>query len=191
MKAAFRRIERSITNLLARAVVTGLNTASKCQMLQVDLLAGEPKENVEHLEPYGFTSAPQNGAEGFALFPDGDRSHGVILMVSDRRYRIKGLAAGEVAIYTDEGDSITLKRGKTMVLQTDNLQANTKTCAFNASEKITLNAPLVEATNDMKAGGDMTDKKSSMQTLRDTFNDHDHNENGDGGGTTDEPNQQM
>lgn len=191
MKSVFGRLERTIQNLLARAVVTGLNTASKCQMLQVELMPGEPKENVEHLEPYGFTSAPLTGAEGFALFPDGDRSHGVILMVADRRYRIKGLQAGEVAIYTDEGDSITLKRGKTMVMQTDNLVADTKTCAFNASEKITLNSPLVEATKDVKAGGDMSDKKSSMQALRDTFNEHNHHENGDGGGTTDNPNQQM
>lgn len=191
MKSALARIERTVQNLLARAIVTGLNTAKKCQMLQVELLPGEPKENVEHLEPYGFTSAPLTGAEGFALFPDGDRSHGVILMVADRRYRIKGLQAGEVAIYTDEGDSITLRRGKTMVLQTDNLEANTKTCTLNASEKITLNSPLVEATKDVKAGGDMSDKKSSMQALRDTFNEHDHNENGDGGGTTDNPNQQM
>lgn len=191
MKSIFGRLERTIQNLLARAVVTGLNTASKCQMLQVELMPGEPKENVEHLEPYGFTSAPLTGAEGFALFPDGDRSHGVILMVADRRYRIKGLQAGEVAIYTDEGDSITLRRGKNMVLQTDNLEANTKTCAFNATEKITLNSPLVEATKDVKAGGDMSDKKSSMQALRDTFNEHDHNENGDGGGITDNPNQQM
>ena len=188
MKSAFSRIERTLQNLLARAVATGLNTASKCQMLQVELMPGEPKENVEHLEPYGFTSAPLTGAEGFALFPDGDRSHGVILMVADRRYRIKGLQVGEVAIYTDEGDSITLKRGKTMVLQTDNLEANTKTCAFNASEKITLNSPLVEATKDVKAGGDMSDKKSSMQGLRDTYNAHDHDETDS---VTHQPNQQM
>lgn len=188
MKSAFGRLERTIQNLLARAVVTGLNTASKCQTLQVELMPGEPKENVEHLEPYGFTSAPLTGAEGFALFPDGDRSLGVILMVADRRYRIKGLQAGEVAIYTDEGDSIILKRGKTMVLQTDNLEANTKTCAFNATEKITLNSPLVEATKDVKAGGDMSDKKSSMQALRDTYNNHDHDETDS---VTRQPNQQM
>ncbi|ELA6496111.1 phage baseplate assembly protein [Salmonella enterica] len=188
MKAALRGIERSITNLLARAVVTGLNTASKCQMLTIDLLAGEPKENVEHLEPYGFTSAPQNGAEGFALFPDGDRSHGVILMVADRRYRIKGLKAGEVAIYTDEGDSITLKRGNTIEVQTKSWIVNSENCTLNATQKITLNSPLVEATKDMKAGGDMSDKKSSMQELRDTYNDHDHEYDD---GTTDNPNQQM
>lgn len=191
MKAALRGIERSIINLLARAVVTGLNTASKCQMLTIDLLAGEPKENVEHLEPYGFTSAPQNGAEGFALFPDGDRSHGVILMVADRRYRIKGLKAGEVAIYTDEGDSITLKRGNTIAVKTKNWVVDSETCVLNATQKITLNSPLVEATKDVKAGGNISDKKSSMDSIRVTYNGHTHQENGDGGGTTNNPNQQM
>lgn len=191
MKAALRGIERSITNLLARAVVTGLNTASKCQMLTIDLLAGEPKENVEHLEPYGFTSAPQNGAEGFALFPDGDRSHGVILMVADRRYRIKGLKAGEVAIYTDEGDSIVFKRGCTIEATTTNWIVNSETCVLNASQKITLNSPLVEATKDVKAGGDISDKKSSMDDIRVTYNGHNHKENGDGGGITDATTQKM
>lgn len=188
MKAALRGLQRSVSNLLARAVVTGLNTASKCQMLQVDLLANEQKENVEHLEPYGFTSAPHTGAEGVAVFPDGDRSHGVILMVADRRYRIKGLKAGEVAIYTDEGDSITLKRGNTIEAQTKNWIINSETCSLNATQKITLNSPLVEATKDMKAGGDMSDKTSSMQALRDTYNEHDHEYDD---GTTDTPNQEM
>lgn len=188
MRAALRGLQRSVSNLLARAVVTGLNTASKCQMLQVELLANEQKENVEHLEPYGFTSAPITGAEGVAVFPDGDRSHGVILMVADRRYRIKGLKAGEVAIYTDEGDSIVLKRGRTIEATTLNWIVNSETCALNATKKITLNTPLVEATQDMKAGGDMSDKKSSMQALRETYNDHDHEYDD---GTTGTPNQEM
>ncbi|MHA6305711.1 phage baseplate assembly protein V [Hafnia paralvei] len=195
MKSAFRAINRSITNMLARAVVTGLNTASKCQMLQVDLLAGEPKENVEHLEPYGFTSAPLVSAEGFALFPDGDRSHGVILMVSDRRYRIKGLKSGEVAIYTDEGDSITLNRGNTInvttknyVVSAENYTVNTETYTVNASEKAIFTTPLVKASQNVKADGDLSDSKSTMQSMRDTYNDHEHKYDD---GITEVPNEMM
>ncbi|MDU1063264.1 MAG: phage baseplate assembly protein V [Leclercia adecarboxylata] len=154
-----RGLQRAINNLLARAVVTGLDTATKCQMLQVDLLAGEPKENVEHLEPYGFTSAPLMGAEGVALFPDGDRSHGVVLMVSDRRYRIKGLKGGEVAIYTDEGDSLIFKRGNITELQTkifhvtatDSMTVDTKFFTVNADDSMTINTKIftVNADNAM------------------------------------------
>lgn len=159
MKSAFRAINRSITNLLARAVVTGLNSASKCQMVQVDLLAGESKENVEHLEPYGFTSAPLTGAEGFSLFPDGDRSHGVILMVSDRRYRIKGLQGGEVCLFTDEGDTLTFKRGNTVELKTktynviadDAVNIKTKAFTLNASDSATTTTNIYSLTANQSA----------------------------------------
>lgn len=140
MKGALRGVQRAVSNLLARAVITGLNTASKCQMVQVDLLANEPKENVEHLEPYGFTSAPLNGAEGFAMFPDGDRSHGVILMVSDRRYRVKGLTGGEVCIFTDEGDTLTFKRGNIVELKTKTFNVLAEDAVNIDTKKFTLNA---------------------------------------------------
>ena len=204
MRAAFRRLQRSVDNMLARIVVAGLNSATKCQTLQVNILANEQKENVEHMEPYGFTSAPLTGAEGVALFPDGDRSHGVIMVVSDRRYRIKGLVGGEVAIYTDEGDSITLKRGNTINVQTKNYFVNTEnytanvsgdylvkvggSCTIDGKDKITLTATTVEATQDFTAGGDVSDKSSSMQALRDTYDDHDHVYDD---GTTEPPTQKM
>lgn len=61
------------------------------------------------------------GAEAVVLFPSGDRSHGVVISVADRRYRLKGLKSGEVAIYTDEGDSIILKRGRVTEITTSEL----------------------------------------------------------------------
>ncbi|OLY66106.1 baseplate assembly protein, partial [Citrobacter braakii] len=70
---------------------------------------------IEHLEPYGFTSRAQAGAEAVVLFPDGDRSHAVAITVSDRRYRMKGLKTGEVALYDDQGQSVTLTRAGIVV----------------------------------------------------------------------------
>lgn len=110
-------LSRAIGNMIARGSVALVNAASKMQTLQVRLLSGEAKDNVEHFEPYGFTAHPHPGAEALALFLGGDRSHGVVLVVADRRYRIQDLAEGEVAFYTDEdiasGDHrIHFKRGK-------------------------------------------------------------------------------
>ncbi|EMW3378017.1 phage baseplate assembly protein, partial [Yersinia enterocolitica] len=116
MNRLFSGIQRGLSNMLVRAVVRRLDSSSKNQMLQIQMIADELKDNIEHLEPYGFTSAAHTGAEAFAAFPDGDRSHGVVLVVADRRYRIKGLESGEVAIYSDEGDSIILKRGNQIEL---------------------------------------------------------------------------
>lgn len=179
MRDVLRGINRAITNMLARAVVTGLNTASKCQSLQVELLAGEIKADVEHLEPYGFTSAPNTGAEGFALFPDGDRSHGVVLMVSDRRYRIKGLRAGEVAIYDDQGLSFSLTR-EGMVID-----GGGKVITFKNSPKARFEMP-VESTKDITDNSDSGG--STMAHIRTTFNDHNHEYDD---GTTNTPNQEM
>lgn len=177
MQKAISALQRGISNLLARAVVSGLDTASKCQMLQISMVANEGKDQIEHLEPYGFTSAPLAGAEALAAFFDGDRSHGVVLMVADRRYRIKGLTSGEVAIYTDEGDNITLKRGRIIEVNTDQF-------IVNAAEKVTFNTPLVEAPS-----GEIKDKISTLSTVRQQFNDHDHSSGSSG--TTGKPNQQM
>lgn len=49
----------------------------------------------------------------------------------------------------------------------------------------------VKATGNMEAGGEVEDGKGSLSAIREVHNDHDHNENGDGGGVTDPPNQKM
>ena len=58
----------SLKNLLARCSVALVNATAKMQTAQVRLLAGEVKDNIEHFEPYGFTSNAHPGAEGIAAF---------------------------------------------------------------------------------------------------------------------------
>lgn len=107
---AIEAMQRQLLGLIGRAVVKSISAATKCQTVDVSLIAGEPKAGVEHLEPYGFTARANSGAEAVVLFPDGDRSHAVVVTVSDRRYRLKGLQTGEVAVYDDQGQSVTLTR---------------------------------------------------------------------------------
>ena len=80
-----------MNKVFARGVVSLVNATSKLQSLQMRLLAGEMKDNMEHLEPYGYTSNPHPGAEGLAAFIGGDRSHGVVVCIADRRFRLAGL----------------------------------------------------------------------------------------------------
>jgi len=182
MANPFQNMSRGISNLLARAVVRGLDTATKCQMLQIEMAGGEGKSDIEHFEPYGFTAAPLIGAEAVAAYFDGDRSHGVVLVVSDRRYRIKGLQSGEVAVYDDLGQSVTLTRAGIVVNGAGNLITFT-------------NAPKARFEMDIEATGEIKDKcdasGQTMSAMRTTYNGHNHKENGDGGGTTDETAQKM
>lgn len=108
---------RRLSNMLARGTVAAVNAASKMQGLQLRILAGEVKDNVEHFEPYGFTSNPNGGAEAVAVFLDGDRSHGIVVCVADRRYRLTGLKTGEVALHDDQGQKVHLTRDG-IVIQT-------------------------------------------------------------------------
>lgn len=133
--------------MLARCSVALVNTASKMQSLQVRLLAGEVKDGIEHIEPYGFTSNPQPGAEAIAAFFGGDRSHGVVLCVADRRFRLKGLKPGEVALYTDEGDVLHFKRGRVIDVQTLTLRVA-------ASEAVEFDTPVIRTTGRIESVGD-------------------------------------
>jgi phage baseplate assembly protein V len=103
-------MSRALIDLFARGVVKLVDAARKMQSLQVSLLADEIKEGLEHFEPYGFTSNPQPGAEVVAVFLEGDRSHGLVVVVADRRYRVTGLQPGEVCFHDDQGARIILSR---------------------------------------------------------------------------------
>lgn len=107
-------IRRRVALMIGRCVIQAVSdtTDNALQTSQVTILAGEVQDDVETVRQYGFTSNPLPGAEGVMVFPAGDRSHGLIIAIDDRRYRLKGLASGEVALYTDEGDYIWFKRGR-------------------------------------------------------------------------------
>jgi phage baseplate assembly protein V len=173
-----KNLFKALSNMIERVVIDALNSGLKGQTADVRMIGDETKAGLEHLEPYGFTSAPTAGAEGLALFNSGDRTQGVIVVIADRRSRITGLEPGEVAIYTDEGDSVILKRGRIIEMTTETLN-------ITAAKGVNIDTPLLQTT------GEISDGVSTMGAMRDTFNDHDHPENGDGGGTTSPPNQQM
>ncbi|WP_334469896.1 phage baseplate assembly protein V [Arsenophonus sp. PmNCSU2021_1] len=188
MQNIFSTLQRGLARLWSRAVVQRLNSTPACQQVDVAMIAGDTKAGMEYLEPYGFTSTAHSGAEGVALFLAGDRSHGIVISVADRRYRIKGLKSGEVAIYTDEGDSIMLKRGRL-------IEATTETFIIHAKNKIVLDTQQVETPGKITAAqsivsqAEVQDKTGSLSTMRAQYNTHDHK--GDSGGITGKPNQQM
>jgi phage baseplate assembly protein V len=133
---------RRVGNLVARGKVLAANSASKMQTLQVALLAGETKDTVEHFEPFGFTSKPLAGAEHVTLFLDGDRSHGVTVVVADRRYRLQGLEDGEAALHDAFGNKVHLKKDGTL--------------AIVASAKVQITSPLVTISGNLQVAGFIT-----------------------------------
>lgn len=175
----FQQLQRQLLSLICRAVVGSVKPGSKCQAVDVELLAGEQKGGIEHLEPYGLTSYAKPGAEALILFPDADRSHAVAVVVSDRRYRIRSLKPGEVAIYDDQGQSVTLTRSGIIV--------------DGAGKPITFrNAPKARFEMDIESTGQIKDRCDTtgltMAEMRLAYNGHKHKESGN---NTDVPDKQM
>lgn len=135
-------LARRLGNMVARGAVSAVNSATKMQSLQLRLMADEAKDNVEHFEPFGFTSKPLAGAEHVTVFMDGDRSHGITLVVADRRYRITGLQDGEAALHDAYGNKAHFKKDGTLEVV--------------ASTKVQIASPLVTMSGDLQVTGNIT-----------------------------------
>jgi len=108
---------RMIRMTVSRGVIKKINDDPKMQTMQVKMLKDEVYSDLERFNEYGFTSVPLDGSEAIVVSIGGNRDHSVIIKADDRRYRMKGLKGGEVAIYTDEGDKIHLKRNKIIFIK--------------------------------------------------------------------------
>ncbi len=109
---------------------------------------GETIENRELVQHYGMASRPLAGAE-LVILRDGN--HYVAIADDDRRYRI-AVEAGEVALYTDEGDKIHLQRDKTIEVVSGNkliatveneVDITTKVAKVTATESADITSPEV------------------------------------------------
>ena len=135
--------------------------------------SGETFASREMFQHYGFSSSPPAGAEAI-LIRSGN--HIVSVAEDDRRCRID-VAGGEVAIYSDEGDFVHLKRGRVVEIVTETL-------VVKASTKVRIESPMLETTGEIV---DLVEADGrSMSGMRDVFNGHTHAEN-DSGGPTDPP----
>ncbi|TCR60939.1 phage baseplate assembly protein [Bosea sp. BK604] len=104
--------------MVSRATLEASNDDPKLQEVDLNLSHDEKARGVEHVQPYGFSSRPvapskesdgsTKRAEAFVVHPDGSRSHPVALVIADRRFRPKGMKAGEVQVHDNQGQSVHL-----------------------------------------------------------------------------------
>ncbi|WPN56699.1 phage baseplate assembly protein [Pseudomonas sp. P9_31] len=181
-----RLIREQVGRVLANVrlpfrAVAARNTHGKLIGVEVEGLSGE-SVSAELFQHYGFSSAPQPGAEYLVIPVGGNSKHAIVAASEDGRYRI-ALQDGEVSIYTDEGDYVHMKRGRVIEVVTDDL-------VFKVKNKVRFETPLVEMSGDqhvdgnIKADGEIADHTRTMQADRDIYNGHNH-----GGGSV--PGQQQ
>lgn len=173
MKTALRQLARQIRLMWNRTPIRRVSYSGKIRYLQLQTEGGQPLNNIEHLEPYGFTSHPFADAEGITLAFNGDTSHTVTMLVADQRYRLV-VNEGDVAIYTHHGDKVHIKHEEREI-------------DIDAAVKVNLNAPhthcagKLTVAENIEAGGviqGLDVKTNNGERL----GNHDHDES-DGGKT--------
>lgn len=93
-------------------------------------------------------------------------------------------AAHSLAITLVEGGKYTIRGEGT-------LDGNvTVTRSLKVNENATIKGK-THSVGDLSSGANVSDRKGSLSQVREVFDGHNHNENGEGGGVTDAPNQKM
>lgn len=139
-------MESRIRMMVSRGTLSGADDAPGVQALQIELLDDEVAEDVERIGEYGFTSKPHAGAEVAMVFVGGLRSHGLVIGIEDRRYRLKDMEDGEVAIYDDLGQCVHLKRDGIEITTEQRVTVNADSVEVNA-ESVVVNS------DDINLGG--------------------------------------
>lgn len=139
------RLFRRILSATGLARILTSRDDGPTQILQLDFGVQEIQDGRYRVAEYGFSSNPLPGADALAIFPGGDRSAGIVIATGDRRYRLKGLKPGEVALYDDMGHAVKLSRGGITI------DGGGHNLAITNAPKLTV-AGDIEATGDIKAG---------------------------------------
>ncbi|MFK3910878.1 phage baseplate assembly protein V [Enterobacter cancerogenus] len=150
-----KRIRKALSGirLAFRGVLTRITTTGGVQTAQVAGLAPEGLEGIEMFQQYGFTTVPPEGAMAIVLPLGGRTSHGIVIATEHSSYRLQGLESGEVAIYTDEGASIVLKRNRIIAVECDEWQLNCKKYSVSASESAAFTTPDLSTSAKLTAQG--------------------------------------
>lgn len=153
-----RCIQRVLTTIRQpfRAKLSRITSKGGVMTAQLDGLAPETLQSLEVFQHYGITSVPPEGAMAIVIPVGGKTSHGIVVATEHSAYRMQALESGEVAIYTDEGASIVLRKGKIIQVTCDDFQLDCKTCTLKAGESVTIDTPQVTATQNATVKGLLT-----------------------------------
>ena len=129
---------------IERGTITASKNNDQLRELQVQLQDNYVQDELEHLEPYGFSSEPHCDKQTDAMiaFLGNQRGHGIVLSVTDRRYRITQMKTGEVCIYDDKKRHVYLKQDGIEIDGADSpiTVKTTNSVTINAATNINLNA---------------------------------------------------
>lgn len=198
LSKALQPLSRKLNNMISRAIINIVKDSEGIQIVQIGGYANEVLDGIERFGNFGFTAVPKKPdgtgtAEGIVVFPGGNRSHGIVIALEDRRFRPTDTEEGESVVYNAVGDTIKLdKDGNINITATKdvNITAFGKVDIISAGD-IDLNptgdvniAGNLEVDGDINATGEVADNDGDMAEQRTAYNAHKHGGVTTGGGVT-------
>lgn len=134
-----QRFHHRISMMIGRAILRRADDTGGVQLHQLEMLDGELLDDVEHRQPYGFTSnvKPSDTTEALLLAVGGQRGNGVVVLVGDPALRLKDLQPGEVAMHDDQGQKVVILRDKILVTTTKDVEVDARNVTLTASGDVT------------------------------------------------------
>lgn len=129
-----------------RGKITLVVSSEPIQRVQLNGLADEVLQELEHLQEFGFASNPPEGSEAVVIPLGGDTTHGVVVATQHGSFRIKNLNPGETAIFSQDGAKIVIKRGKIIEADCDVFRVNCQHYEVSASAAADFKTPKLETS---------------------------------------------
>jgi phage baseplate assembly protein V len=185
------RLYRRVQMATASVTISATNDEGPVHLAQ-GKVRGTPEtiDNLQTLNLYGFASHAPVGSDALVIFGNGDRSNGAIVATANQKARPRKQKAGEVTIFTDEGDAIALRRDHNIVVSTTDgtvTVEGAKLVIIKSSEKVRIETPRLEVTGDIIDHCD--DQSHTAQNMREIYNTHTHGAVQTGGAHTAIPDQ--
>lgn len=160
-----RQISRGLGQI--RQAFIGVVARGGSKLLQLTGVADEVLDEVELIQQIGFSSYIPEGSR-LVIIPLQGKTSRSIVVATDGAPIVINVAEGETCIYDQFGNSVWLKEDGTHIK--GNLYVD--------------EGDVFVTDGSVTASEDVTDKKSSMQEMRDIYNDHNN-------GNTPPPTQKM
>ena len=172
---------RHLRMLITRGRVLKAALAPARVLLQVSGLAGEIRNNIELLLPYGMSAFPAGG-NVVLLQVGGSRQHLVALCADDSGLRITDLQQGEFGWRDANAQQI--------VFRSDRLEITTTKKVVGTASEWDLTGDL-KVTGNITASGNVSDAVRSMAGDRTIYDEHTHGNVQTGGSNTGTPSPAM
>ena len=153
LESLCHQLLRPIHSRLSQIISRGRVTAVEGSSLQVQFQAEDTQEGIQRIEPFGFYSNPGEDPEALILFPDGFRSAGIAIALTQKDVKRPRLAPGSASVVARDGTSVIVENGGKVAIQNEKEELiSILVGLIDKISSISISIPTVQASLPSPAG---------------------------------------